>query len=117
MHRTIKDRLLQEPKHLELLAAGCSISSVARGMDCSAAAIRDALRQIGGYTPRPMADPGLFDVPPSPEEDEISKNSLSLAPSVAVIAERVKQETLAAYLTGEKLMCDRQTYWRGFDER
>lgn len=117
MHRTIKDRLLQEPKHLELLAAGCSISSVARGLDCSTAAIRHALRQISDYVPDTMADPGLFSEPPSPEEEIISQNSLALAPSVAAIAERVKQETLRAYLAGEKLMCDRQKYWRGFDGR
>lgn len=86
-------------------------------MDCSTAAIRDALRQIGGYTPPPMADPGLFAEPPSQEEEILSQNSLALAPSVAEIAERVKQETLQAYRTGERLMCDRQTYWRGFDGR
>ena len=45
-------------------------------------------------TPREPAEVGLLVVAPSPEEEIVSQSTLALAPSVAVLANEVRQKPL-----------------------
>jgi len=93
---------IQRPGFLELVRSGMSVHEVARRMGCSRATVRNAARKLEAMTPREPAQVGLLLEAPTPEEEVISRSTLALAPSVAVLAQEVRRKAIAAYTAGKR---------------
>jgi transposase-like protein len=93
---------------LELLRSGISVREVARRMGCSRTAVQIAARQLNALTPRDPQQVGLLLEAPSDEEEIISQSTLALAPSVAVLADAVRKNAIAAYRDGRRSPYSRQ---------
>jgi len=94
--------LVERDGFLELVRSGISVHEVARRIGCSRAAVRNAARKLEAMTPREPAQVGLLLEAPTPEEEVISRSTLALAPSVAVLAHEVRKKAIAAYTAGQR---------------
>ena len=84
----------------ELLSAGESFNSIAKRYGCCSLTVRKAARAMrlkSRYSEIHNAGEGILAVAPTPHEEEVSRNSLSLAPSVAELAIVVRENALRAY--------------------
>lgn len=106
--QTDQTPLVERDGFLELVRSGISVHEVARRMGCSRAAVRNAARKLDALTPRDPQQVGLLLEAPTDEEEIISQSTLALAPSVAVLADAVRKNAIAAYRDGRRSPYSRQ---------
>lgn len=100
---------LERDGAVELIRAGLTCTDIARRMGCCKKTVRNAKRKLGLVTPLAPAEAGILACAPTPDEERISQCTLALAPSVAVLAEEVKRNAIAAYVQGKRSPYARKT--------
>lgn len=96
----IVEQLTSGTRLKELLSSGESFNSIAKRYGCCSLTVRKAARALrlkSRYSEIHQAGEGILAVAPTPQEEEMSQNSLRLAPSVAELAFVVRENALRSY--------------------
>ena len=101
--------LLARTDFTDIWNSGDSLAVVAQRLGCNRKAVQKAARALGLTHPK-ILEQQAMDAAPSEAEEILSRESLALAPSVAAIAEEVKQEMLDAMREGRQSRFTLRTY-------
>lgn len=94
--------LVENEEFLKLVEEGASTREITRLLRCDRSRVRDARRYLNAEPVSPAASNGILAEAPNVEEEWMSSQFLTLAPSVAIIAEEVRRNSLAAYAREEQ---------------
>lgn len=94
--------LVENEEFLKLVEAGVSTREITRILRCDRTRVREARRYLNAEPTMPSASNGILAEAPNAEEEWISSQHLTLAPSVAIIAAEVRRNALSAYARDEQ---------------